>query len=291
MPSLRDIRSRIKSVQNTQKITKAMQVVSASRLRRAQAAAQATRPYAEKMREVLATTAELAKEYKHPFLVHREGKRAVVIAITSDRGLAGAFNVNVIRAALKELHRSFPEQPRFVTIGRRGRDYLVRYGHKVIAEVSGLADRPPVASILSEVSVALDEYSKGEVDVVLLAYTRWISTLRQQAEVRTLVPVQIPQQDPEVAEMAQVRADYIYEPDPEVVLDALLPRYVETQVYQAVLESQASEHSARMMAMQKATDAAGDLIQSYTLTANKVRQATITAELMDIIGGAEVLRA
>jgi F-type H+-transporting ATPase subunit gamma len=287
LPSLRDIRSRIRSVRNTQKITKAMQVVAATRLRRAQQAVLATRPYSEKMLEVLQTTAERATEYRHPLLERREGQRALVVLITSDRGLAGALNANTIRAATRYVNERHPERPRYVTIGRKGRDFLLRYGREVVAEVSGISDRPHIREVLPTVAAALDEYREGRADLVLLAYARWVSTLRQQPEVRVLVPVEVPEREAGRGPAA----DYIYEPGPEEVLDALLPRYVETQVYQALLENQASEWSARMVAMQNATEAAGDLVKSLTLTANKVRQASITTELMEIVSGAEALRS
>jgi F-type H+-transporting ATPase subunit gamma len=286
MPSLRDVRRRIRSVENTQKITKAMQVVSATRLRRAQQAVQATRPYADKMREVLQTTAERASEYRHPYLQPREGNRALVILITSDQGLCGALNTNTIRAVNEQIRQRHENRARFVAIGRKGRDFLARYRRDLVAEVTGLRDRPGVASVLPPVRAALDEFDQERVDVVLLAFARWVSTLRQEPEIRTLIPVEIPG---EIA--GHVSADYLYEPDPETVLDALLPRYIETQVYQALLENQASFHSARMIAMQNATNAAGDLIKELTLTANKVRQETITTELMEIIGGAEAVRS
>jgi F-type H+-transporting ATPase subunit gamma len=287
MPAFRDIVRRIDSIKNTQKITKAMQVVAATRLRRAQAAVQETRPYAEKMLEVLQTAGERATEYKHPFLVRREGKRAVMILVTTDKGLCGAINVNSIRAATRYMAEHYPEKQEYVTLGRKGRDFLLRFRRNVIAETSGLADRPSIAAILSGVAVALEEYTRGDVDAVLLCYAKWISTLRQEPVVRTLIPAEIPQREKD----AGPRADYIYEPDPESVLDALLPRYVETQVYQAVLENKASEYSAKMIAMQNATKAAGDFIDSLTLFANKVRQAGITTELMEIVGGAEALRS
>ena len=285
MPSLRDIRRRIRSTQNMQKITKAMQVVSATRLRRAQAAVQATRPYAEKMVEVLATTAERATEYRHPYLERRDGDRALLIVVTADRGLAGALNTNTLRAVNRYVNQHHRGQARYVTIGRKGRDFLARYRRDIVADVSGIKDRPGVGAILPAVSAALEEYDDGRADTLLLAYARWVSTLRQEPVVQTLLPISLPE-----VEAGRTAADYIYEPGPEAVLDALLPRYIETLVYEAVLENQASEHSARMVAMQNATNAAGDLIDSLTLTANKVRQATITAELMDIVGGAEALR-
>ena len=292
MPAYRDIVRRIDSIKNTQKITKAMQVVAATRLRRAQQAVQAARPYAEKMVEVLQTTTERATEYKHPFLVRREGKRAVMVLVTTDRGLCGAINVNNIRAGTRFMQENYPDHPRYVTIGRKGRDFLLRYRREVIAEVSGISDRPSVAEILPVITVALDEYTKGNTDAVVLCYAKWVSTMRQEPTVRTLIPAEIPQREErQGAQPAGPRADYIYEPDPESVLDGLLPRYVETQVFQAVLENKASEYSAKMIAMQNATSAAGDLIKALTLYANKVRQAGITTELMEIVSGAEAMRA
>jgi F-type H+-transporting ATPase subunit gamma len=286
LASLRDVRRRIKSFQNTQKITKAMQVVSATRLRRAQAAVQATRPYAEKMVEVLETTAERASEYKHPYLDRRQGGRAVMVLVTADRGLCGALNANTLRAANRYVTERHRGHARYVTIGRKGRDFLLRYRREVLAEVSGLPDRPGIGPILSTLHVALEEYEQGRADTVLLAYARWVSTLRQEAVVRVLLPIEIPER-PAGSGPAN---DYIYEPEPEKVLDALLPRYLETQVYQAVLENQASFYSAQMIAMQNATNAAGELIKSLTLTANKIRQAAITTELMEIVSGAEALK-
>ena len=286
MPAYRDIVRRIDSIKNTQKITKAMQVVAATRLRKAQAAVQATRPYADKMIEVLQTVGERATEYKHPFLVRREGKRAVMILVTTDKGLCGAINVNNIRAATRYMQETYPDHPRYVTLGRKGRDFLLRYRREVIAEVSNLPDRPSPALVLPAVTVALEEYTKGNTDAVLLCYAKWISTIRQEPTVRVLIPAEIPKRE---GVQEGLRADYIYEPEPEAVLDGLLPRYVETQVFQAVLENKASEYSAKMIAMQNATKAAGDLIDSLTLFANKVRQAGITTELMEIVSGAEAV--
>jgi F-type H+-transporting ATPase subunit gamma len=288
VPAFRDIVRRIDSIRNTQKITKAMQVVAATRLKRAQAAVQATRPYSEKMLEVLQTVGERATEYKHPFLVRREGKRAVMILVTTDKGLCGAINVNNIRAATRYMNEHYPEGQRYVTIGRKGRDFLLRYRRDVVAEISGISDRPTVVEVLPAISVALEEYVKGNTDAVLLCYSKWISTMKQEPTVTVLIPAEIPQRE---AEGKGPRADYIYEPDPESVLDGLLPRYVETQVFQAVLENKASEYSAKMIAMQNATNAAGDLIDALTLYANKVRQAGITTELMEIVSGAEAMRA
>ena len=290
MPAFRDIVRRIDSIRNTQKITKAMQVVAATRLRRAQAAVQATRPYSEKMLEVLQTTAERATEYKHPFLVRREGKRAVMILVTTDKGLCGAINVNNIRAATRYMTEHHAEGQQYVTIGRKGRDSLLRFRRQVIAEVSGVSDRPTVVEIMPAITVALEEYTKGNTDAVILCYSKWISTMKQEPVVQVLIPAEIPHRE-KAEGKAGPSADYIYEPDPESVLDGLLPRYVETQVFQAVLENKASEYSAKMIAMQNATNAAGDLIDALTLYANKVRQAGITTELMEIVSGAEAMRA
>src|SRR5215472_1808450 len=286
MPSYRDIARRIDSIKNTQKITKAMQVVAATRLRRAQAAVQATRPYADKMVEVLQTVGERATEFRSPFLVRREGHRAVMILVTTDKGLAGAVNVNNIRTATRYMQENYPDHPRYVTLGRKGRDFLLRYRRDVIAEVSNLPDRPSQAQVLPAVAVALEEYTNGRTDAVLICYAKWVSTLRQVPTIRVLIPAEIPKRE---GERRGPEADYIYEPDPEAVLDGLLPRYVETQVFQAVLENKASEYSAKMIAMQNATNAAGDLITSLTLYANKVRQAALVAFCIAIISGAEAL--
>ena len=287
MASLRDVRRRIKSVQNTQKITKAQQVVAATKIRRAQQMVQATRPYAEKMLEVLQTTTERAREYRHPFLEDRERSRALLILVTSDRGLAGALNVNSLRAANRYLNQNYPRNARVITIGRKGRELMNRLGREIVAEVSNLPDRPGLNDIIPATRAAIDELMEGRSDVLLLAYAQWISTMRQEPLVKVLVPAEIPKRE----EGQGPGADYEYEPGPESVLDALLPRYIETQVYQAVLENKASEWSARMIAMKNATDNAGELVQELTLSANKMRQASITTELMEIVSGAEALRA
>src|SRR5439155_7431628 len=226
MPSLRDIRRRIRSNQNMQKITKAMQVVAATRMRRAQQSVRATRPYAEKMLEVLQTTAERAAEYRHPYLEQRQGDRALFVVVTADRGLCGALNTNTLRAVNRYVNQHFRGQARYVTIGRKGRNFLARYRREIVADTSGLKDRPGEAAILPAVRAALDEYDQGRVDTVLLGFSRYVSTLRQEPVVRTLLPIAIPERE----EGAPPPADYIYEPGPEEVLDQLLPRYVETQV-------------------------------------------------------------
>ncbi len=283
MPSLRDVRRRIRSAKNTQKITKALEIVSATKRRRAQLMAAASRPYTEKMEEVIATTAMRAREYRHPLLERREGGRALMILVTTDKGQVGALNVNTLRLANRYLNQNYRGQARIISIGRKGRDMMIRLGREVVADFSGLPDRPLVKEVLPAARVAVEEFMSGRADVILLAYSKSLSTIRQVPTLVELVPVRLPEAHGEDT------ADYIYEPGPEEVLDQLIPRYLENQLYQAVLESQASEHSARMVAMRNATDAAGDLITSLTLTANKVRQASITAELMEIVSGAEAL--
>jgi F-type H+-transporting ATPase subunit gamma len=286
MPSLREVRRRIRSTQSTQKITKAMQVVSATKLRGAQDAVRRARPYADKINDVLATTAQRATHFQHPYLIRREGDRALVIVITADQGLAGAVNSNTLRAVNHHINLNHRGQAQYVAIGRKGESYLARFRRQIVASVTGIPDHSGLAPILPAVRAALTAYDQDEVDTVLLAYAKFISTLRHEPTVRTLLPIQIPERDPGQG----LLADYEYEPDAADVLDALLPRWVETEVYEALLENQASFHSARMIAMQNATNAADDMITDLTLTANKVRQAAITTELMEIVSGAEALR-
>src|SRR6202165_3745825 len=190
-----------------------MQPAAAPRRHRPRAAVQAPRPYSEKMREVLQTTGERATEYRHPFLIRREGKRAVMILVTTDKGLCGAINANSIRAATRYIKDPYPDDPRYATIGRKGRDFLLRYRRAVIADVSGVSDRPTVAEVLPVITVALEEYTAGKTDAVLLCYEKWVSTMKQEPTVHTLIPAEIPKREGE----GGPRADYIYEPDPESV--------------------------------------------------------------------------
>lgn len=282
MPSLRDLRRRIRSVKNTQKITKAMELVAAAKMRRAQERVLAARPYADEISGVMAELMSRAPEYEHPYLQHRDLQARTIILITADRGLAGALNSNSIRLALREM-RENQVPTSVVTIGRKARDSMRRLRKDLIADVSNYGDHPRMGDILPAVRVALDRYETGECDAVDLVYAKFLSAGRQQATVRRLIPVEPLENAPEVA------ADFEYEPEPKDVLDALLPRYVEAMVYAAVLENVASEQAARMLAMRNASDNANDLITDLTLTANKVRQATITTELMEIVGGVAAL--
>ncbi|HXG42810.1 MAG TPA: ATP synthase F1 subunit gamma [Dehalococcoidia bacterium] len=289
MPSLRQIRRRIRSVQNIAKVTRAMELVAASKMRRAQAAALAARPYAERMRWVLADLAETAHllepEQLHPLLRRRPEVRTVeLVFITPDRGLCGGLPANLNRRAaqfLLELGRP----ARIVAVGRKGRDFMLRSGQNVVADFVGLGDRPSYDDVLPIARIAMDDYISGAADEVYLLYAHFVSTTVQRPEVFKLLPVEPP------TEAVTWRYDYIYEPDRETVLAELLPRYVERQIYEAVLEAVASEQSARMVAMRNATDNANGLIRDLTLLMNKVRQEVITKELLEITAGVEALKA
>ncbi len=282
MPSLRDVRRRIRSVQNTKKITKAMELVAASKMRRAQERVTAARPYADELAAIMVELMRRNPEYRHPMLVQREVRRRVLVLVTTDRGQVGGLNSNSVRLALREMN-SAGVPVAVVTIGRKGRDLMRRLRKELIADVSMLGDRPTMGDILPAARVAIEQYENGDADQVDLVFARFVSVGRQVATVRRLIPVEPPEDAP------RIPADFVYEPDPKDVLDALLPRYVEGQVYRAVLENAASEQAARMQAMRNATDNAEELIGDLTLTANKVRQATITTELMEIVSGAAAL--
>jgi F-type H+-transporting ATPase subunit gamma len=264
------------------KITKAMELVAAARMRRAQERVLATRPYSDEVAGIMSELMRRNPEYKHPYLQVREVRRRVIIVVTADRGQVGALNSNNVRLALREAARSNAETS-FVTIGRRGRDIVRRLRRDLIADRSNIGDHPRLHDILPAVHVAIERYEKEEADQLDVVFARFISAGRQQATIQRLIPVE----PPEAAE--KVTADFEYEPDAKDVLDALLPRYVEAQVYRAVLENAASEQAARMLAMRNASDNANDLIGDLTLTANKVRQATITTELMEIVSGVAAL--
>ena len=283
MPSLRDLRRRIRSVQNTQKITKAMELVAGARMRRAQERVLAARPYADEIASIMSELMKRTPEYKHPYLDVRDVQRRLIILVTADRGLSGPLNSNNIRLALREANQS--QAPvAWVTLGRKGRDVMRRLRRELIADRSNLGDRPAMGDVLPAIRVAMEAYEKGDADQVDVVFARFISAGRQQATVRRVLPVEVPEATGELA------ADFIYEPEPKDVLDALLPRYVEAQIYQAVLENLASQQAAQMVAMRNASDNASDLIKDLTLTANTVRQSTITTELMEIVGGAAALQ-
>jgi len=287
MATLRQIRRRIRTVENTAKITKAMELVAASKMRRAQNNALAGRPYAEKVRSVLIDLAEtlpsLDAETLHPLLQRREPKAMDIILITPDRGLCGGLPSALNRhAASFTVERGLPA--RIISIGRKGRDFFRRAGTPIVAEVVGLADYPTYEEVLPVAQVAIQDYIAGLCDEVYLIYALFVNTMVQRPEVLKLLPVEPP------VRSGTPPVDYIYEPSREAVLAELLPRYVERQVYGAVLEAKASEQSARMVAMRSATDNAKEMIHDLTLMYNKVRQESITKELLELVGGAEILR-
>lgn len=286
MATLRELRQRIASVQNTQKITKAKELVAAAKMRRAQVAMEASRPYAEGIATMLGRLAARKLDASHPFLEAREVQNRLLIMVTADRGLTGGLNINAIRAANRFIQGD--QTPvKLVTIGRKGRDYFKRFEIEIVADRSQIGDRPPISEIHPAVTVAMDEFLDGGSDEVWLLYTRYINPVSQVPTVVKIIPPEIPEVKEQGAHGAE--ALYEFEPSPEAVLGALLPRYVESQVYHAVLENQASEQAATMTAMRAASDNANELIAALTLVRNKLRQAAITTELMEIVGGAEAL--
>ena len=300
MATAREIQKRIRSVRNISQITRALEAVSASRVRRAQARVLASRAYAEKAWELLLNVQAGAGggAIMHPLLEERSDIRNVMIVlITSDRGLAGAFNANIIRAAQRFAERL--EKPvQYVTIGRKGRDALVRAGCNVVAEFSELPSEPGISDISPATRLAIDAFLAAEVDDVFIAYTDFVNMLTQRPSVLGWLPL-IPHtiEDQVAAEyvkdvpaVSAGAASYEYEPGPEAILQEIVPRFTELQLYQALLESQASEHAARMVAMRSASDNASQLVGDLTLEYNKARQAAITAEILDIVGGTEALQ-
>ena len=284
MATIREIRRRIKSVQSTAKITKAMEMIAASKMRRAQERDLAGRPYADLMRQVLGDLAaqRQAGDVIHPLLIQRPVNRIALVHITPDRGLCGGLNANVNRkAASFILEQGVPAT--IVAVGRKGRDFMMRCGEEVRAEFTRLGDQPSLADILPIARVVIDDYSAGLVDEVYLCYAQFATTMVQRPVIWRLLPV-----EPATIE-ARLNVEYIYEPSPSAVLAELLPRFAEMEIYHAIFESIASEQSARMVAMRAATDNANELIEHLTLTYNKVRQEMITTELLDITGGAAAL--
>lgn len=284
MISPRILRRRIRSVQNTAKITKAMEMIAAAKMRRAQEQALAGRPYAEKINRVIA---DLAAEPQvngaiHPLLERRDVKRIAIVHITTDKGLCGGLNANMNRmVAAFILEQTVPVT--LICVGRKGRDFMTRYGRNIRAEFTGIGDRPTLLDTLPISRVVIDDYATGYVDLVYLAYSRFVTTMVQRPTLEPLLPV-----EPAVLPATQ-SVEYIYEPDPRFVLGQLLPRFVQMEVYHAILEAIASEQSARMVAMRNATENANELVEDLTVTLNKARQEMITKELLDITGGAEAL--
>lgn len=284
MASGKEIRTKIKSVENTRKITKAMEMVAASKMRKAQDRMKQSRPYGEKIRRVAAHLSHALTEYNHPFLVKRENVKTVgIIVVTSDKGLCGGLNSNVLRQVLSQSKawESKGVGLRASCIGNKGLGFMQRSGAKVLSHVTALGDTPHLEKLIGPVKVMLDAYVAGEIDELHIFYTRFINTMKQEAVVEQLLPLA-----GEDVGSAKSRWDYVYEPDAKAVIDDLLVRYVEALIYQSVAENMASEQSARMVAMKSASDNAGTVIEELKLVYNKTRQAAITKELSEIVAGA-----
>lgn len=280
MASPQDIQRRIKAAKNIKQITRAMQFVAASKLRRAQDSTLAARPYSEKIDEVLADVAAVLGKEDHPLLGDPEGKKRLIILITTDRGLAGPLNTNAIRFVAREI-TEHPGDLAVVTVGRKGRDAMRRSRVPIEAHFAGFGDKPRFADVLPVARLITDDFLSGEYGKIDLVYSRFISTLSQRPVLDTLLPIE-PNEDTEGIPGNQ----FIFEPSPAAVLEQLLPRYVATRLFQAVLEAKASEESSRMVAMKNATENAGELIDDLTLAYNKVRQSNITREMIEIATGA-----
>ncbi len=293
MASAREMRQRIKSVRNISQVTRALEAVSAAKVRKSVQAVAATRPYATKAWQVLTHVAEQpGRQNLHPLLTVRPNpKAALAIVITSDRGLAGAYNTNVIRFIAHHFDR-YRYPVKYIAVGRKGRDLLLRRRKSLLADFSNLPAAPAFADVSAIGRLAVAEFQKGEVDEVFLVYTDFINMSRQTATIKKLLPLATEGEGRvmEIQKTASTSA-YEYEPDLREILDEIIPRFTGLQVYQAILESQASEHAARMVAMHSATDSAKELAGAYELQYNKMRQQTITNDILDIVGGAEALAA
>jgi F-type H+-transporting ATPase subunit gamma len=279
----KEIRNQIGSIKSTQKITSAMEMVAASKMRKAQERMQATRPYAEKMRQVIGHIAKSNKDYRHPFMVEREVKRVGYIVVSSDRGLCGGLNANVFKLLVREM-RDWKEKgvaTDLCAIGQKGASFFRNYGGNVIAALTHLGDDPSAETLIGNVKVMLDAFREGKIDRLYLVSNEFVNTMTQMPKAEQLLPL------PEGTEEDIGRQwDYIYEPDARPILDGLLPRFIESQVYQGVVENLACEQAARMIAMKSATDNAGDIIDELQLVYNKARQAAITQEISEIVSGA-----
>ena len=288
MAAGKEIRGKIKSVENTKKITKAMEMVAASKMRKAQDRMLAARPYSEKIRNIAAHLGEANPEYVHPFMQVSDAKKVGVIVVTTDKGLCGGMNTNVLRVVTNKLREQQDAgiATEAVAIGGKGLGFLNRVGAKVVSQVTQLGDRPHLDKLIGPVKVLLDAYAEGRINAVYLSYTKFINTVKQEPVVEQLLPLRA---EAIKSDAGQHSWDYIYEPDAQSVIDELLVRYVESLVYQAVAENMASEHSARMVAMKAATDNAGNVIGELKLVYNKTRQAAITKELSEIVSGAAAI--
>jgi F-type H+-transporting ATPase subunit gamma len=285
MAAGKEIRGKIKSVENTKKITKAMEMVAASKMRKAQERMRAARPYAEKVRQITGNLSRANPEYTHPFMQTNDAKVAGFVVVTTDKGLCGGLNTNVLRAVTSQLKdlQAQGQTAEVVAIGNKGLAFMNRIGAKVVSSVTGLGDTPHLDKLIGPVKTLLDAYTEGRVNAVYVCYTKFINTMKQESVVEKLLPLNAGDLQGDTSGRDW---DYIYEPDAPAVIDELLLRYVEAQVYQAVAENMASEQSARMVAMKAATDNAGSVISELKLVYNKTRQAAITKELSEIVAGA-----
>ena len=286
MPGSKEIRTKIKSVQNTRKITKAMEMVAASKMRKAQERMRAARPYSEKIRRLAANLSQASvTEYRHPFLVKTaSNKRVGLIIVTTDKGLCGGLNTNILRQALtsiRQWEQDGASEIRVTCIGNKGLGFMQRLGAKVVSHATHLGDTPHLEKLIGPIKVMVDAFQNGELDAIHLAYTQFVNTMRQEPVMEQLLPL-----SGEQLRTSEHGWDYIYEPDASAVIDELLVRYVEALVYQSVAENMASEQSARMVAMKAASDNAGNVINELQLVYNKTRQAAITKEISEIVGGA-----
>lgn len=280
----KEIRTKIKSIKNTQKITKAMEMVAASKMRKAQERMQASRPYADKIRNVIGHLAHAHPEYQHPYLAQRPVKRVGLIVISSDRGLCGGLNANMFRTTIMSMKQWRDQQVpiNLCTIGTKAYTFFSRMRGNIVGQTAHMGDSPQIADLIGVVKVMLDAYDKGDVDQVYLVYNKFVNTMTQSPQLEQVLPIKPEEGRKEL----EHHWDYLYEPEAKDVLDALLMRYVESLVYQAVVENLACEQAARMVAMKSASDNAGDLIGDLQLVYNKARQAAITQELSEIVAGA-----
>jgi F-type H+-transporting ATPase subunit gamma len=298
MATGKEIRGKIKNFESTKKITKAMEMISVSKMRKAQERMRAARPYAEKVRNIAANLGKTNPEYVHAFMKANDARVTGMIVVTTDKGLCGGLNTNVLRVVTNKLRemQAAGVAVQAVAIGNKGFGFLNRIGAKVVSHVTQLGDRPHLERLIGPVKVLLDAYGRGEINAVYLSYTRFINTMKQEVVLEQLLPLSAAkmQADSHASDTAagtQHGWDYIYEPDAQAVIDELLVRYVEALVYQAVAENMASEHAARMVAMKAATDNAGNVIGELKLVYNKTRQAAITKELSEIVSGAAAIGA
>ncbi|HGM5491350.1 TPA: F0F1 ATP synthase subunit gamma [Serratia fonticola] len=287
MAGAKEIRSKIGSVQNTQKITKAMEMVAASKMRKSQERMAASRPYAETMREVIGHLALGNLEYKHPYLDERDVKRVGYLVVSTDRGLCGGLNINLFKKLLAEMKRWSEKgvEADLALIGSKAASFFGSVGGNVVAQVTGMGDNPSLSDLIGPVKVMLQAYDEGRLDKLYIVSNKFVNTMSQEPQLLQLLP--LPPSDD--SELKKKSWDYLYEPDPKVLLDTLLRRYVESQVYQGVVENLASEQAARMVAMKAATDNGGSLIKELQLVYNKARQASITQELTEIVSGASAV--